>query len=372
MPLMKVGRYNYPAQLQGGLQPLLSDIERMLLEGRYVLGEDVTAFEIAFADYLGASHAIGLNSGTDALVLALMALGIGRGDEVVTQANTFHATVAAICLVGATPVLVDVDEESLLMDPDRLPDVVTPATRAIIPVHLFGKPSPMGPILELARRLGLAVIEDAAQAHGARLHGRRVGSLGDAGCFSFHPSKNLAAAGDGGAVATSDPRIAEDIECRRSLGQKGQNHHVALGLNSKLDAIQARILLFKLSRLDDWNAERRRIAFLYRERLKHLPVSFQREEDGEEHVYHLFQLRTPRRDDLLEHLVRNGIEATIRYPTPIHRQPAFSHLPWRSGQFPTAERLANELLCLPLRPDMPDGEIAHVVDTVESFFGGDG
>jgi dTDP-4-amino-4,6-dideoxygalactose transaminase len=363
-----ISRYNYAAQYEGSLQPLMADIERMLLDGRYVLGEDVASFERAFASYLGVPHVLGLNSGTDALVVALMALGIGPGDEVITQANTFHATVAAICLVGAVPVLVDADAESFLIDTDQLEAAVTGATRGVIAVHLFGKPCPMDTILALARRHDLAVIEDAAQAHGARTGGRRVGSIGTIGCFSFHPSKNLAAAGDGGSIATWDAALAADIDSRRSLGQQRQNHHVTVGLNSKLDAIQARILEYKLHHLDQWNAGRQRVARGYRERLADLPVSFQREDEDEDHVYHLFQLRSSARDDLLTHLATSGIEATVRYPCPIHLQPAFAGRGWRLGDFPTAELLARELVCLPIRPDMDDAEIDRVAEVVRTFF----
>lgn len=366
---MNVQRYNYAEQFEEVLEVVVADLRRMLVEGRYVLGEDVARFERAFAAYLGSPHVLGVNSGTDALVLAFMALGIGPGDEVVTSANTFHATVAAIRLVGATPVLVDADDETFLIDAARVDAAVTGATRALVPVHLFGKPCAMEPLLATAARHGLAVVEDAAQAHGAVTGGRRVGAIGTIGCFSFHPSKNLAAAGDAGCVATASPELAEAIDVRRGLGQKGQNHHVAVGLNSKLDAIQARILEAKLARLDGWNHARRRVAAAYRERLAGLPVSFQREDPGEEHVYHLLQLRTSRRDALLEHLRARGVDAVVRYPCPIHLQPAFAGLGWREGEFPVSERLARELLCVPVRPDMGDGEIDEAAGAVRAFFG---
>ena len=224
--------------------------------------------------------------------------------------------------------------------------------------------------MDVAGTRNVAVIEDAAQAHGARTGGKRVGGIGVIGCFSFHPSKNLAAAGDAGAIATHDPALAAAIECRRALGQEGQNHHIVVGLNSKLDAIQARILEYKLGLLDGWNASRQQVARSYRERLGDLPVTFQREDPGEEHVYHLFQLGTSYRDDLLRHLVSHGVGATVRYPAPIHLQPAFADHGWRKGQFPHAERCARELLCLPIRPDMAESEIDRVADAVRSFFRG--
>jgi dTDP-4-amino-4,6-dideoxygalactose transaminase len=367
-----VSRYNYAAQFGPALPAVMADVEQMLVDGRYILTAEVSAFEQAWGAYLGVKHVRGVNTGTDALILALLALGVGPGDEVVTQANTFYATVAAIRLVGATPVLVDADEETFLIDAARLEEVITPRTRVLMPVHLFGKPTPMGPILALAAKHGLAVVEDAAQAHGAKIAGKCVGAIGTVGCFSFHPSKNLAAAGDGGAVVTNDDRLAEALQQRRELGQCGQNHHVVLGLNSKLDAIQARILHYKLASLEAWNAQRRRLAEAYRERLADLPVSFQQVHAGEEHVFHLFQVRTDRRDDLLCALQAAGVDAIVRYPTPIHLQPAFADQGWRRGQFPIAERLADELLCLPMRPDLGSDAIDYVADRVRAFFHRDG
>lgn len=363
-----VRRYNYASQFGNELPELLQDIERLLLSGDYVLSRNVTRFEQAFGQYLDIPHVRGLNSGTDALILALLALGVGPGDEVITQANTFYATVAAIRLVGATPVLVDAEEETCLIDVSQLSAAITSRTRVLLPVHLYGKPTPMMPILALAERHGLAVVEDAAQAHGARLGERRVGTFGTFGCFSFHPSKNLAAAGDAGAIVTRDARLDEEIQRRRSLGQAGQNNHVTLGYNSKLDALQALVLSLKLPRLDEWNESRRRVARWYHELLADLPIRFQEWQPGEEHVFHLFQIRTNRRDVLLSHLQRRGVDAVIRYPQPIHLQPAFADQGWPPGQFPVAERLARELLCLPIRPDMVLDEVEYVANAIRDFF----
>jgi dTDP-4-amino-4,6-dideoxygalactose transaminase len=365
---MKVSRYNYAAQFDGDLPKIMQQIESLLLSGRYILSAEVERFEQEFAEYLGVPYVRAVNSGTDALILALLACGIGPGDEVITQANTFHATVAAICLVGATPILVDADNDSYLMDLNEVEVRVTRRTRAVIPVHLYGKPTDLRPLASLAAKRGLHIIEDAAQAHGARIAGRRVGTTGIAAAFSFHPSKNMAAAGDGGAIATSDRAIADDITMRRALGQRSQNEHVMVGYNSKLDSIQALILSHKLRHLDHWNAQRRDVANMYRRRLADLPVSFQRQDDSEEHVYHLFQLRTNRRDELLSFLVAAGIDCVIRYPAPIHLQPAFGKYGWAPGQFPVAESLARELLCLPIRPDMKVEEVDYVVDHVHRFF----
>ena len=367
---MKVPRYNYATQFVDAFPSLSTEIQRILLTGDYVLGESVTGFERHFANYLGASHAVGVNSGTDALLLTFMALGIGPGDEVITQANTFHATVAAICLVGATPVLVNADESTFLIDSEQMASAVTPKTAALVPVHLFGKPSPMPEIMSVAERHGLLVVEDAAQSHGARICGERTGTVGVAGCFSFHPSKNLAAAGDAGAIATNDSHLDEALRHRRALGQSALNHHIVIGLNSKLDVIQARVLDGKLPLLDAWNARRREVAASYRALLLGLPLQFQREDPFEEHVYHLFQTRTSERDRLLEHLLASGVEATVRYPTPVHLQPAFADRGWQNGQFPVAETLARELVCLPIRPDMTDTEIEYTATCIREFFQG--
>ena len=366
---MQVGRYNYASQFGDNIEDLLADIRGMLVEGRYVLTDEVRQFEQGFGAYLGAPYVYGVGSGTDALTLALMALGIGTGDHVITHANTFHATAAAIRLVGATPVLVDVREDTFLIDDDQVFAALIPTIKAVIPVHLYGKATPLVELQRMADAYGFHIIEDAAQAHGARIHGQAAGTLGTIGCFSFHPSKNLAAAGDGGAIVTATESIANDIRVRRELGQRGQGNHLLIGLNSKLDSLQARILTWKLPRLENWNASRRQIAQCYRDRLHGLPLTFQSTGTDEEHVYHLFQVRTAVRDRLLTFLRAAGIDAVVRYPTPIHLQPAFADCGWLPGQFPIAEALASELLCLPLHPTMSIDEIDYVCDHVRLFFG---
>jgi dTDP-4-amino-4,6-dideoxygalactose transaminase len=369
---MKVARYNYAHQLGANIDPLIADLREMLISGRYELTPEVKQFEAQLATYLGAKHVRGVNTGTDALVVALRALGIGRGDEVITQANTFHATVGAIHLVGAQPVLVDVDPETFLIDQRQLRAAVGPRTRVLMPVHLYGKPTPMRDILALAEARGLFVIEDAAQAIGARVEGRAVGTFGHFGCFSFHPSKNLSAAGDGGAVVARDAELDEALRRQRELGQVGQNNHVVVGFNTKLDAVQAKILSWKLPRLEEWNEHRRTAAGWYRERLTGLPLGYQARSDDETHVYHLFQVRTSKRDGLLAHLREHGIDAVVRYPTPIHLQPAFASYGWKPGQYPVAEALAKELLCLPIRPDIGIDEVDYVAARVREFFAGPG
>jgi len=365
---MKVSRYNYHQQFGEEVDSLVGDLRRMLLEGRYILSEEVNAFEQSFADFLGVKHVRGTNTGTDAIAIALMALGIGRSDGVITQANTFNATVTAIRMAGATPVLVDADDGTWLMDVSQVAAAVTSRTKVLIPVHLYGKPTPMLTLLEIARQRGIHLVEDAAQAHGARIHGRVAGSFGVAGCFSFHPSKNLAAAGDAGAVATNEDFLANRVDMIRSLGQRTQNEHIVPGVNSKLDALQARILSWKLPHLHECNSRRRIVAGWYRERLLELPLSFQAEGPDEEHVYHLFQIRTDGRDALLSYLIKSGVDAVVRYPIPIHLQPAFADYGWKKGQFPVAERLAGELLCLPIRPDLSISDVDYVTDCIRSFF----
>jgi len=366
---MRVNRYDYVAQF-GDVEELIADIRSMLLHGDYILTREVERFEHEFAASLGARFVVGVNSGTDALVLALRTLGVGPGDEVITHANTFYATVAAIVLAGAMPVLVDADEQTYLIDAGQTAAAVTPRTRAIIPVHLYGKPTPMHGLIELGERSGFHILEDAAQAHGAEIGGRAVGTIGAIGCFSFHPSKNLAAAGDAGAVATDDERYDRSLRIQRNLGQASQNEHVALGINSKMDAIQARILRHKLGRLAGWVKGRNEVAAIYRERLDGLPVTWQRVDDDEVHAYHLFQIRTEHRDALLAHLTSIGIDAVTRYPTPIHLQAPFGGYGWRRGQFPVAEQLTSQLLCLPIRPAMSEAEVEYVVEGVRSFFAG--
>jgi dTDP-4-amino-4,6-dideoxygalactose transaminase len=365
---MKVGRYNYAHQLGDDVGPLMADLQAMLVGGRYELTAEVRQFERQLAQFLGARFVRGVNTGTDALVVALRALGIGPGDEVITQANTFHATVGAIDLAGAKPVLVDVDPQTFLIDRARLRDAIGPRTRVLMPVHLYGKPTPMAEIVALAEERGLFVVEDAAQAIGARIEGQCVSTFGHFGCFSFHPSKNLAACGDGGAVVARNAELDEALRRQRELGQCGQNNHVVVGLNSKLDAVQARILSWKLPRLAAWNEHRRAAAAAYRERLAGLPLTFQAETPAETHVHHLFQIRTAQRDALVAHLREREIDVVIRYPTPIHLQPAFSKYGWREGQYPVAEALAKELCCLPIRPDITEAEIDYVAGCVRSFF----
>lgn len=361
-----VKRGNSRFELAGILPEVLSEIERTLLSGNVILSSEVSRFEQAFASYIGCGYALGVNSGTDALILALEALDIGPGDEVITVANTFHATALAISRTGARPVLVDCRPDDFMMDTDQLKAAVTDRTRAVIAVHLFGRPLDIEPIVALCEHYGLDLIEDCAQAVGARIGNRRVGSIGRIGCFSFHPSKNLGAAGDAGIITTSDPKLAERLRGLRYFGQRERKVHGELGHNTKLDTLQAIVLYHKLPMLDGWNDRRRERASRYRAQLSGLPLSFQAPDP--EHVYHLFQVRSAERDELQKCLVAAGVDAIVRYPKPIHLQPAFASLGYGPGAFVVAEQLARTLLCLPIRPDLDDQHMDLVVTTISDFY----
>ena len=357
-----------PSNLAENVDELTADPATMLLKGEYVLSRQVTQFERKFSRFVGVRHAIGVNSGTGAIFLALKAAGIGKGDRVLTQANTFHATVSVIVQAGASPVLVDAHPETFLMAPTEV-EALADSVRAIVPVHLYGNLTPLRQFVRRRRRAGTILIEDAAQAVDAQLEGTQAGAFGDYGCFSFHPSKNLAAAGNGGAVTCHSLRARRRLLELRSLGQRSANEHVVVGVNSKLGAIQARILTHKLGLVRRWPRARRRVAASYRDHLADTPVAFQRATGPEAHVYHLFQIRVPRRDALCAYLNARGVEAVVRYPKPIHLQPAFAYLRYRRGAFPVAEVLSRQLLALPIRPDMTVREVSYVCGLSRRFFG---
>lgn len=333
----------------------------------FVLGQAVQDFEDAFAKYCGAAYAIGVDSGFSALELALRAYGIGPGDEVITAANTFIATVLAISNCGAHPVLVDIAPETYNLDPAQLEQAITPRTRAIIPVHLYGHPANMSPIMVIAQNYGLKVIEDACQAHGAQYKGRRIGSVGDAAAFSFYPSKNLGAYGDGGAIVTNDKYLADQVRLLRNLGQKIRYHHEIKGFNHRLDTLQAAILKIKLSRLDQQNTKRRLVAALYNELLAGTPVVTPYTADWAEPVYHLYVIRTANRDALQQHLNAAGIASGLHYPIPIHLQPAYRELGHQEGDFPIAEAYAKEILSLPMYPELKPEAVRYTVDSIKAF-----
>lgn len=353
--------------------PYQEEIENAILEvyrsGQYIMGPEVGKFEEELAEWNGARYARGVSSGTDALYLALTAAGIGEGDEVITTPFTFFATVEAVIRTGATPVLVDISDEDYNIDPAAVEAAVTSSTRAIIPVHLYGCPCRMDRILELARDRNVLVIEDFAQAIGAEYDGRKAGGLGDIGCTSFFPAKNLGGIGDGGAVVTDSGDMASRVAALRQHGSEEKYLHKYLGVNARLDSIQAAVLRIKLRHISEWNDSRRRIASVYGEQFRDLPIKLQKVPEKGKHVYNQFTIRTDRRDELKDHLARKGIPTAIHYPLPLHRQPALEYLGYKEGSFPVSETASREVLSLPIYPSMPDSDLEQVIASVRAFFG---
>ena len=346
-------------------------VQRVLDTSAFILGREVEAFERAFAEYVGARECVGVSNGTAAIQLALQACGVGAGDEVVVPANTFFATPEAVSTAGATPVFVDCDPVTCNLDAAKMERAVTGRTRAVIPVHLYGQPADLDAVEEVAKRRNLIVIEDAAQAHGARYKGRRVGSLARAGCFSFYPGKNLGAYGEGGAVTTDDPEVARRVRLLRDHGSAVKYRHEIVGYNSRLEGIQAAVLSVKLKHLDDWNALRRRHAARYRELLGPLEeagaLSLPREAEYAEHVYHLFVVQTSARDSMQRFLAGANVQTGIHYPTPAHLQPAYAALGHKEGDFPEAERQSRRVLSLPMFAELSERQLRYVAHAVEDF-----
>lgn len=357
-----------PAQYRGLKGQIDAAFQDILSAGIFTLGPHVEAFEKAFAAYCSVDHAVGVNSGTSAIHLALLALGIGPGDEVITCAHTFIATLEAIAYTGARPVLVDATPDTCVMDVTKVEAAITPNTKAVIPVHLYGQPVDMDPLYAIARAHNLAIVEDAAQAHGSIYKGRRIGSLGTAACFSFYPTKNLGAYGEGGAVVTNDPEIAQRVRQLRSHGEVSRYHHDMVGYNDRMQAFQGAVLNIKLPCLDAWNDQRRQHAAAFDKLLADLPLSLPIEAPYARHVYHLYVVQTDRRDDLYNRLRENQIFAAIHYPIPVHLAPAFAYLGYAPGTFPIAERLAKEVLSLPLYPEMTTEQIERISAVVHGFF----
>ncbi|MEZ0396705.1 MAG: DegT/DnrJ/EryC1/StrS family aminotransferase [Anaerolineales bacterium] len=341
---------------------------RVLDSGWFILGREVQAFEAEFAAYVGVKHCIGVGNGLEALHLILRAAGIGSGDEVIVPGNTYIATWLAVTYCGARPVPVEPVERTYNLDPARIEAALTPRTKAILPVHLYGQPAEMEAINHLAERRGLLVVEDAAQAHGARYHGRRAGSLGRAAGWSFYPSKNLGALGDAGAVTTDDEPLAEKIRALRNYGSQQKYHNLYQGFNSRLDELQAAILRAKLPRLDEWNARRARLARLYLTELADTPLLLPRVPEGMEPAWHLFVVRSAERDALQAHLRREGIETLIHYPIPPHLQPAYADLGLPPGSLPVTERIHGEVLSLPIGPHLSEAQVRRVCAAIRAFY----
>jgi dTDP-4-amino-4,6-dideoxygalactose transaminase len=361
--MIKVPFLDLPAQYARIRSEVLAQLDAVCASGRFVLGPAVEEFETSFARYCEVDHCVGLNTGTSALHLALRCLDIGPGDEVITVPMTFVATVWAISYVGATPVFVDIDPKTRTLNPELLEAAITPRTRAIMPVHLYGQAADMEAILHIAGRHGLTVIEDAAQAHGARYRGRRVGGFGRISCFSFYPGKNLGAYGEGGALVTNDRDLAERARCLRNHAQRERYHHESIGYNYRMDAFQGAVLKIKLSQLDEGNAARRRHALDYQQRLGQLTsLVLPLTPSHQEPVFHLFVIEVEDRDQLAHRLHAAGIETGLHYPVPVHLQPAYRHLGIEEGSFPVSEQLARRCLSLPMFPELTENQIGHVCE----------
>ncbi len=343
-------------------------IARILDSTAFILGREVADFEAAFASFIGARGAVGVASGTAALHLALRATGIGPGDEVITTAHTFIATAEAISHAGATPVFVDIDPATFNLDPALVEAAITPRTRAIVPVHLYGQPADMTAISTIAGAHGLRVIEDAAQAHGSEVDGRRTGTIGDLACFSFYPGKNLGAYGDAGAVTGNDESLLASVRKSRDHGRMSKYEHDEIGYGERIDALQAAILGVKLPHLEAWTQQRRDVAARYDEGLADLPITLPIQAPGRRHVYHLYVVRSDSRDALLAHLKASGVDGGVHYPVPLHLQPAYASLGMHPGDLPQTERAAAAVLSLPLYPELTEDRQAVVIDAVRSFF----
>jgi dTDP-4-amino-4,6-dideoxygalactose transaminase len=352
------------AQYQSIKGEIDSAVSKVLESSQFVLGQEVSAFEQEFAKYCGAGQCVAVNSGTSALHLALLAAGVGPGDEVITVPFTFVASVAAILYTGARPILVDIDRQSFNMNSAAIEAAITSQTKAIMSVHLYGQTADMDPILEVARRHGLIVIEDAAQAHGAKYKGRPAGSLGDIGCFSFYPTKNLGAYGEGGAVTTSNPEYANTIQILRDWGQDSKYHHVLRGFNYRMEGLQGAILRVKLRHLERWIVARRAVAGKYNEQLADSELALPREMPWARHVYHVYSLRAADRDSFRRALQVEGIQTAVHYSIPVHLQPAYADLGYGRGTFPESEAAANEVVALPIYPELGDDQVNSVCEAV--------
>ena len=364
---MNVPYVDLKTQYAGIKAEILAAIADVLDSGQFVLGSAVKSFEESFADYCGATHGIAVNSGTSALHLAMLAAGVGPGDEVITVPATFVATVAAIGYTGATPVFVDIDPVTYTMDPSLIEAAITPKTKAIVPVHLYGNPADMDPIMAVAQRHGLVVIEDAAQAHGAEYRGRRCGSIGDLGCFSFYPGKNLGAYGEGGLVSTNNPDFAKVIRMLRDWGAEKKYEHVLKGYNYRMDGIQGAILGVKFQYLEQWTEARREHASAFQRLLAASQLSLPKATANSRHVYHVYATQTDQRAELAAFLGSRGIQSGIHYPYPVHLLPAYAELGHKAGDFPVSEGLASREFSLPMYPELSLSQIEAVAAAISEF-----
>lgn len=365
---MKISFLDMSRQFAAMREEVDAAMARVFSRAWFILGEELEAFEKEFAAYLGAQHGAGVGSGTEALHLALLACGVEPGDEVITVPNTAVPTISAISFANAIPMLVDIDPVTYTMDVTKVEAAITPRTKVLMPVHLYGQSADMAPLLEIARRHNLCVIEDACQAHGATYGSAKAGTLGDAGCFSFYPSKNLGAYGDGGFVCTNNPEIAERLRLLRNYGQTRRYYHATKGFNSRLDELQAAVLRAKLLHLDSWNGRRRELAQEYDTQLQDLPVTLPKAAAWGKHVFHLYVIRTSHRDQLCSFLAEHGIQTIIHYPVPVHLQEAYRDLNIPAGVLPEAEKAANEIVSLPFYPEIHDDEIERLASTIRKFY----
>ena len=364
---MKVPYFDLPAQIRSLRPQLDAAIAKTLDDCSFCLGPDVAAFETEFARFIGSRHAVGFNNGTSALHVAARLLNLGPGDEVITTPMTFVATSWAIAYVGAKPVFVDIDPGNFCLDPARVERAITAKTRAIIPVHLYGHPFDVDPIMDICKAHNIALIEDAAQAHGARYKGRTVGSFGDLAAFSFYPGKNLGACGEGGALVTSNDSWNTRARALREHGSAVRYYHDEVGYNYRMEGIQGAVLRVKLPRLPAWSAARRRIAHRYNQLLKNTPLALPIESPWAESVYHLYVVRHPKRDKLREYLSSHGVGTALHYPMPLHLQACFASLGHSKGDFPIAEQVADQCLSLPIYPELSDEQVDFVGSTIAAF-----
>lgn len=365
---MNVPFVDFKDQYQAVQDEIRGGMDRVLARGNFILGEEVAVFEREFSAYCGVAYGVGVNSGTDALFFALSAAGVSAGDEVILPAHTFIATALCVSYLGAKPVFADIDPNTYTLDPESFEKAVTPRTKAVIPVHLYGQPADMDEINAVAKKNGIKVIEDAAQAHGAFYQGRRAGSLGDAACFSFYPTKNLGAFGDGGIVVTQDQDMHDRVVMLRDYGRVGRYEHKVKGYNSRLDTLQAVVLSAKLKRLDEWNAMRAEVAEWYREELSDTEgIVLPEVRPDRTCVFHLYVVRVKNRDAVLEAMKAKGIGVLIHYPIPIHLQPAFADAGYKKGNLPVSEKAAQEILSLPMFPHMTREQVAYVAGCLKEI-----